>query len=392
MTDYGVTATGFVLKPQDVILDEIKAYQLANISPSLDVSDDSVIGQINGIMSSKLAELWEVAAAVYSSQYPDSATGVPLDNVGSLSGADRLEATKSAVTVTVTGTPATVLPVGRIMSTDPAGDRFTLTAEVTIPGGGSIDGVFEAEEFGPIRANAGTLTVIETPVSGWASGTNALDAELGRDVETDEAFRLRRELTLAAPASATVEAIRAQVLEVDNVTTCSVYENNTEITDSEGRPAKSVEVVVEDGDDTEIAEAIFTSKAGGIRAYGTTDSEVVTDDQGTSHTIEFTRPSDVRITTYVEILFDDDVPEAEKADRLAAAGVALAEFIDALPVGQDVIRSRLFQPVFDSVEGIADVVQLLIAIFPAATSTANLTITNRQRATGDSSDMDVVEA
>lgn len=392
MTVYGITATGFVLKPLDVILSEIEADQLSEIGPALNIEADAVIGQINGIFSAKLAEAWECLQAVYASQYPDSAAGVPLDNVASISGVTRLPATKSAVTVTLTGTPATVIPAGRVLSVDPAGDRFVLLEDATIPGGGSVDAVFEAEEFGPVRANSGTLTEIETPAVGWASATNADDALLGRNVETDENLRTRRILALAQPASATADAIRSEVLDVDGVTTASVYENNTEITDGEGRPMKSVEVVVEGGTDEEVAQAIFESKASGIRAYGTTDSEDVEDSIGTIHEIGFTRPTSVVILTEAEILFEDTVPLAEYPDRIDAIKVALADYLDALPVGADVVRNRLFAPIYAAVEGIADVTILKVARFGDPLGTANLTISRRERATGDTSDMDVYEA
>src|SRR5688572_16080023 len=97
----GLTSTGFERKTIEDIKAEIEDEERLNISPTINTSSASVIGQINGIISSKLAELWELAEEVYNSQYPDSANGAALDNVAAITGTVRQEATKSTVTATL---------------------------------------------------------------------------------------------------------------------------------------------------------------------------------------------------------------------------------------------------------------------------------------------------
>lgn len=266
----GLTITGFAIKPLDTILAEINAEQKATLGAAWNTEPDSVIGVINAISAAKLAELWEVLGGLYAAAYPESASGVPLDNVAAITGAVRLPATKSRVTVRCLGVNGTVLAIGRKLSTDPAGDIFVSVEAGTIgtPTSGQVDIVFEAQEYGPIIANTGTLTVIETPVSGWASASNLADAVVGRNVETDEAFRQRRIDLLEGSGDATLRAIRADVLDVPNVTECTVYDNTTDTTNADGMPPHSVEAIVRGGDDTAIRAALFDVVAGGILSFG----------------------------------------------------------------------------------------------------------------------------
>jgi len=160
-----------------------------------------------------------------------------------------------------------------------------------------------ATTAGPVSAPAHTLTVIETVIAGWTGFSNPLDAEIGKAVETDGAFRLRRKLTLSAGGSATVNAIRTRILEIVEVRAAFVFENTTDVVDAFGRPPHSFEAVVLDGDDTTIAQAILAEKPAGIQTYrnpgASGRSVVLVDSQGFNITINFSRPTPVLI--YLEL-------------------------------------------------------------------------------------------
>lgn len=372
----GLTPTGFDQKSLEEILTEIETEQLATIGPALNQEATSIVGQINGIFAAKLAELWEVALAVYQSAYPDGASGVPLDNVAAITGAVRLPATKSAVVLRCSGTPGTILPVGRVASAVPAGDRFASVSAAVIGGGGFVDVPFQAEQFGPIIANAGTVTAIETPVAGWASVTNILDAIVGRNVETDADFRQRRLLLLTRSGDATVDAIRADVLAVAGVTACFVYENTSLVTDVDGVPAKAFETVVIGGTNQDVGEAIFASKPAGIHTYGNT-FVTVTDSQGFDHTINFTRPVQRNLELQITVDRDAATFPLDGSDQIKNALVA---FVNALPIGADVIRNELFGPIFE-IAGVDDVTVLTTRLNPpgGAFVAANQVIGSREK-------------
>jgi hypothetical protein len=85
----GVTEGGFVVKTELELFDELGAEGRATIDDALDVSPDSVFGQLAGIVASKHAELWEVLEAVWGA-LSESASGQSLDRVAALTGTTRL--------------------------------------------------------------------------------------------------------------------------------------------------------------------------------------------------------------------------------------------------------------------------------------------------------------
>jgi uncharacterized phage protein gp47/JayE len=301
--NYGLTSQGLRIKRIDEVVFELGVAfrsdfgEEANIDP-----ETSVLGQIIGVYSERDALLWELALAVYQAGFPDSAEQVSLDNVAAITAIERLAATRSTVTARCSGTIGVLLTAGRIVSVTGTGARFQLIADATIGGSGFVDADFEAVELGEVQAPAGSLTVIETPVSGWTSVLNEEDADLGSSVESDVELRLRRRDSLRVIGAATVDAIRARLIdEVDGVTDAIVFENDTDVTDGGGRPPHSIHCIVAGGADVDIAEKIFETKSGGIATFGTDIIEVVLDSQGFPHTINADRATILRTFLHIQI-------------------------------------------------------------------------------------------
>lgn len=240
-----------------------------------------------------------------------------------------------------------------------------------------------AQDTGPVQAPAGTLTVIETPVTGWDSITNPTDADpLGENLETDPAFRFRRLEEIAIAGRATIEAIRSQLLLVEGVTAVVVFENDTFITDVDGRPPKVVDIVVENGDDDEIAEKIFDVVAGGIGTIGDV-TVVVTDSQGFAQTQKFSRPTPVDIWVEIDVTVDSNEYPADGDDQVQAAIVAYG---DALGIGTDVIvhGSDSLECSITGIPGITDV-EIRVGKTASPTTDDNVVIEPREVADFDTS-------
>lgn len=377
---YGVTPQGFVPKTLQVIRSELEADFRSRFGAGINLEPESVFGQIVGVFSERETVLWEAAEGVYAADRPDSSADASLDGLAALTGAARLPATKTRVAVTVSGTVGTVLPAGRVISVNGSGARFLTTVEATIGAGATVDVVCEAEEYGPVPCYAGTLTKIETPVSGWDSVTNAVDGAVGRAVETDADFRVRREALLRAQGNSAIDAIRADVLAVEGVESCTIFENPTASTDSEGMPPHSVEALVTGGADADIAAALLGSVSGGIETHGTT-SVVVEDSQGVQRTIKFSRPADKNVYVTVHLVKNADFP-ADGADQIKAALVAYAAA--RLWTGDDVVSSAMYPATF-SVAGVVDVTGILIGFESPPTDSATLPIGAREIARLDTS-------
>lgn len=164
-----------------------------------------------------------------------------------------------------------------------------------------------AETAGPVQAPAGTLTVIETPVSGLDTVLNLEDAVVGRAVESDLELRQRRDESLQVAGAATVEAITSRLRNLQGVQSVLVIENDTDVTDGDGRPPHSFEAIVLGGEDADIAEEIWESKAAGIATYGD-ETETITDSMGIPHDIKFSRPTPILIYIEVDILTNSLYP------------------------------------------------------------------------------------
>lgn len=347
MSEYGITETGFNRKRLDQLLKELNDEVKTIFGSNFNVSPESPDGQVNGVISGSNADLWEIAEDAYNAFNPSVATGVTQDNLYQLNGITRLRASSSIATLTITGTQATVIPAGSLVSTSDTQVQFSTDSEAIIPSGGSVDVQVSALTTGPISALAGTITVIDTPITGWSTVNNSVDAIEGTDEETDVEFRARRSRSVARDAQAIVDAIFAEVRAVAGVTQTVVLENDTNVTGINGLPPHSVSTIVVGGSDADIAQAIFVKKTIGTTAFGTTTVQV-TDNQGIPHDISFSRPTEIPIFVEVNLTAfsgypvdgDDQIKQAivDYANGGLVAGRGFS-------LGGDVIHSEIYTPI-----------------------------------------------
>jgi len=136
MAEYGITPTGFRAKRLVDILAEIEASNRESFGDSINLIPSSVLGQINGTQAERESLLWELAEAIYNSQYPLTAEGTTLDNVVSITGITRQPGVKSQATIQLFGTIGTIVTVGSVFSVlnEPT-SRFVLGSSVTLVAG-----------------------------------------------------------------------------------------------------------------------------------------------------------------------------------------------------------------------------------------------------------------
>jgi len=299
MTEFGLTLAGFVpMSLQDVKAD-LEGAMRGAFGQNVKVAGESVNGQFIGIMSERLADLWELAEKVTASAYLFGSAGAALDDVVALAGKQRNQATPSQVVLELAGDPFTVIPAGQVVRDPVQKIRWVTTEAGDLGAGGSDLVAAESEEDGAIQGLAGTLTEIVTSVTGWATVTNPEDADEGRAVDSDSKLRADTQLSFRAGGGSATEAVRAFVLRVRNVTECLVVANRGLEPDADGRPGKSFETIVRGGDGQEIADAIWFSQPGGIESHGSTTS-AVTDSRGDSQTVKWSRPEEVEIWLRVQ--------------------------------------------------------------------------------------------
>jgi hypothetical protein len=391
MTDFGVQPTGFVLKTQQDILGEIETDQLAEISPAWDVSSDQPVGQMNGIVSRQLAQVWEQLQTVYNSDDPDSAEDDALENLSKLTGTERRAASFTKITVTVDLDAGTVLENGEAFAY-PSGkpdDRFTPETSFTAPSDGTHELVFVAENSGPVAAPTGVY-VIATPINGWTQlqHPGSPPAIIGREIDNDETLRERREAQLTASGSSTVDAIAADLLELAAIESVRMFENVTNITDANGLPPHSFEAVILDSaaDDDEIAQRIWDSKPAGIRSYGSgSESGTAIDENGDSQVVAFTRVTTKNVWLEYDLVTGPGYAGDATVKALAVAGGT--EFFKK--AGSDVLRVML-EGMPMNVTGVTNVLSLKLGFSASPTQSADLPIDDRTVARFDVSRVTIV--
>lgn len=392
MVDYGVQPTGFVRKTFEVLAAELRTSLRTLWGANVNLSPTSLLGQLIDTTAVKLAEEWEVSAAAYASMDPDQAEDAALDSVSAITGTTRDAATKTRVLADVNVDPGTYA-IGELVAhvTGDPERRFSNLNAITNGTAGAVtysDEDFEAEETGPVSCNAGTLEVMANAVSGWNSVTNNADAySLGTAVETDASLRAKREEELGSQGSTNADAIRADLLRVEGVLRCTVLQNDTDTTDANGLLPHSIEAIVYGpaATDADIAAEIFATKAGGANTNGTT-TVVVTDAQGFTHEIKFTRPTTVRVYVEVDLTVLDTYAGDDAIETAFAA--ADADFgpgdvlywskVICIPYGDE-----------DTDYGVESVDDFGLSLDGITFTQANITPTIRQVVSIDSADVTV---
>jgi hypothetical protein len=392
VTTYGMTETGFVVKPLSQIRADINARQLASpkIGAAQDVSDESPLGQMNAAVAAEISEVWELGADVAASQDPEAATGIPLDNLCSLTGTVRQAAAPSKLkSCTVNLDAGATLPAGSIAAVDGRPDiTFTSDAEVVNSGGvaANFPVDFTCTANGPVQVNAGTLTEIVSGVTGWNSVTNPSDCVLGRNVDTTPMLRQRRVGQLALRGGSTVRALRADVLALDGILSCKVLNNKKDYPSADGLPPHSFEVLIDDGavpavDDDLIAQTIFDQAPAGIESFGDTTGEAL-DEFGEVQTERFSRVERKPVFIDYELEVNPNTFPGDGIDQVNAAIAAAGAAYDA---GDTVVALFLRSQAF-TISGVIDVPTFTLGYAASPVGTTNLTTTARQRATFDTAD------
>lgn len=378
-----LTDEGFERPLQDDIAASIAADQRGTISAQLDLSESTVLGNVNNIAADRLALAYEALEEAVVMLDPDNATGERLVSLALLTGTERRGAQPGSATVTCTLAASTVFAAKELVVhavNDPSNRWFNRdVVETTTAGDYEITFLSETVGVDAVAA-AGTLTVIASPVDGFSAATNDEDATPGRDVESIEELRARRADELALGGSATVDAIRADVLQLDGIVECLVEENVLDTTVGDLTP-HSIRVVVWDGDpgavaDDDIAQAIFGTAPAGIVLIGS-ESGIATRSDGSTTTRAFERAEVVDIYVSADI-------ESETGVSSDAVKAAIVAAMPAL-IGGDVKYNKISAAVF--IDGVDDFTSLTIGTAPSPVGTSNIAVGNTQIAQCDLSNI-----
>ena len=363
-----LTSQGFTRTRLDERLSQLQDAMRAIFGPSINLDADTMDGQTVGIFAESQSNLDQLAEDTYHSFNPQSATGVALSRLVQLNGIRRIEGTYSTASLLCVGQQGTIIPDGSLVKSTTTNATFQTVGEVAIPDAGEITVAARASVKGAVLAPAGSLTKIDTPIYGWQTATNAIDAVPGRNEETDEQLRLRRRASTSTPGQAIVDSIYGALTNIASVLQAKVYENDQDTVDGNGLPPHSIYCIVEGGTNQNILDTIWLKKTAGTTTYGTTTGSV-TDSMGNPHSLKFSRPTDVNVYVTVNLHTRSGWP-TDGVQRIKDAVTAWA--VANQSIGEEVIHSRLFEPI-NSVPG-HSIDSLFIGTAAAPTGTANIAV------------------
>ncbi|HDX3906621.1 TPA: baseplate J/gp47 family protein [Enterobacter asburiae] len=373
-----VTAEGISAPDYQMILDTLTSYFQQIYGSDAYLDPDSKDGQIVALVALAIHDANNTAISVYNCFSPATGYGAALTSNVKINGIARRGATNSTVDLVLTGTAGTSITNGTVKDTNNV--IWRLPASVTIGVGGTVTVTATCSNSGAVAALAGTITTINTPTRGWASVTNPAAATVGAPAETDAELRIRQGQSVALPSLTPFEGVDGAIANVAGVTRHKLYENDTGATDSNGLPPHSISAIVDGGDVTEIAQTIRGNKGQGTATYGTT-SVTVPDTYGNPHVISFSRSTDVPIYGHITL--------KAFTGYTSQIGVqiqqAVADYINGLTIGDDVLLSRIYSPAnLGVVSGgnarYYDIQELLIGKSAGSVAAANIIIAYNESA------------
>lgn len=190
-----------------------------------------------------------------------------------------------------------------------------------------------------------TVTVRKTSLIGFRGVTNPFKIFGSNGVEDDEKLRYRMKLNKGGNSTSSYNSILFALNSVSGVTFCNIQQNTADNTSGAGIINQGVAITVQGGDENDVALAIFNSLPVGIMTVGDI-TKTVTDVNGGSQTIKFSRPSQVPVEISMSLIVYPDFPIGGQV----AIKSAIVEYFNNLAVGEDVYYSRLYEPI-NSIRG-----------------------------------------
>ena len=206
---------------------------------------------------------------------------------------------------------------------------------------------FSLLKGGATAATPGDWGIL-SPIPGW-NKVYPIIATLvtGRDYEEDEDYRIRIRVSDGTGGKGTTRAVRIALENTTGVTHVAV-EENTQGYAVGGIPPYTIHCVVDGGFPADIAKTIWET-IGCVTPMLGAEEVTYIDENSIPRVVKYDTPDpidiDVRITTI------SNSEEATPVDWQTTLKQAVADYINGLGLGIDVIPSKLYVPIYTSISG-----------------------------------------
>lgn len=343
-----INEKGFQADSFTDILESLSNQLKAIYGQDIDLSQDTPDGQYVAIDAKIISDLQDLALYVYNSFDPDFAQGVQLDRLLKLLARTRIPAKKSSLDVNIT-VGETVTLDSDYTITDDLGQNWIIQNSQDVLTGTTLV-TFLSEDYGSISLDSNSTFEQVTIIPQVTNLDNPSPAVVGRDEETDQQLKTRRNRILEINSFSTIGGIVGKILALDNVDDCIAYENKTNVYDPIlDLNGNTYWLIVKGGDVSQIIETIAKYKTGGADTKGSvtgTYTETFTRSNGTTrqyiHEMSFDRP------TQTEIYITLDVTKRNATDVIDTQ--AIKNVLTALDfnIAQNLTVTELYSYVYQA--------------------------------------------
>lgn len=229
---------------------------------------------------------------------PMTATGIYLDALGKIYGAERKKEIPASCTLVFHGADGTVIPEKSEFKSQ-GGDVWKVLWSSTIKNGRTY---IRAESSGDASLlKQGDPLTQSNVVFGISKVFASTDFSQGSPLETDAQFRKRISLSTQSYSRATTHSVLSALLQLEGVVDAYVVDNPTsqpkEVNGVTIRP-HAIYCCVSGGDDYKVARKIWELSGSGCDYEGNTQREIADwryQEPRPSYTIRFSRPKNVQI-------------------------------------------------------------------------------------------------
>lgn len=341
-----IDASGITIQSFEEIFAELVAGYQAIYGVDINLDQESPDGQRVAIEAKSRADMQAFGLWIANNFDPDFARGLFQAKIAKLSGIFPRPATRSFWDLSVVTTRVVTLPIGYQISDD-LGQLWELPAAVNLPIG-TTGITFQATDLGTVTGLAGAVFTPVTVILGVTGFSAAVDAEPGKEEETDEEFVQKRNLSLENPAFSTTNSLAARLLNIADVTDARVYDNDSDVYDPiNDLDAHSIWAVVEGGTIDAIMQALLFQKTGGTGIKGSIEAiipETLTRPDGSTFLVFQTRRFDrpVMVPIYVNVTATRKNPLVPVDQTLLKQKIAEHKFY----IGTSLEASALYCPAY----------------------------------------------
>ena len=268
----------------------------------INLNSNTPDGQLINILAQLQTDINEVITNLYNSLNPNLAVGVSLDSLVAYHMIARNSGSYTIVPITIEVNKSltlkglddnyNTLEASDVFTvSDNSGNQFYLINSYTFEEGETNKTLqFRAKDIGQVQVSLESITNIDTPQVGVISVINSSNiTTMGTNEETDLDLRNRFNKTYANGGRGSFDNIISNLLSLEGVSIASGENNNTNITSKAGTPPHSVWLIVQGGDNKEIANSIYSTLNAGCGMRGDTTYTLYTP-QNIAVDIKWDRP------------------------------------------------------------------------------------------------------